>query len=213
MSVTFKYFDLSPLKIFGRGGAVRLFLLANNIPFKADDVPFDDKWPTVKAALVESGENPSGALPVMYDGDFQLSECNAISRYLARMANKLQDPHVEAVSDMMLDKVVPLRDSTINAFLSKEQSDKDKHKHDRVNHYKIIETLLAKHGTPSGLVSPSDTPTAGDASVLAAVYDDARIHGKVEGDYPSIKKLTDKLLNNEHIKDWMASHNYGDAPF
>jgi glutathione S-transferase len=213
MAVVFKYFDLGGFKIFGRGGVARIFAATNEIAI--EDVPgigYDEKWFNVdKAKTIESGENPSGHLPILYDGDFQLSEVNAIIRYLGRKNNAQQDAKTEAASDSVLDKVIPLRDAVITALLA-DDATKAKHKEDRVKQYKILDATIAKYASASGLISQTDKPTGGDVSVFAVAFDDAQLFGKPDGDYPALKKLLDNLSQNAAIKAWLEKKEYGANP-
>jgi glutathione S-transferase len=212
MAVVFKYFDLGGFKIFGRGGVARLFCEANGVAIEDTNVAYDDQWANVeKARTIASGENPSGHLPVLYDGDFQLSEVNAIIRYLARKNNAQQDAKTEAVSDMLLDKVIPFRDAVITALLA-DDATKAKHKEDRVKQYKILDATIAKHASASGLISQTDKPTGGDVSVFAVAYDDQQLFGKPDGDYPALKKLLDNVSQNAAIKAWLEKKEYGANP-
>jgi hypothetical protein len=78
-TVTMKYFALGG--IGGRAGPLRFLMLAHNVDFSEDLFPMSE-WGPKKAAMVESGENPCGALPVVTFGDQKLCQTVSIMRYI-----------------------------------------------------------------------------------------------------------------------------------
>jgi len=219
-TVQFKYFDLTPLKIYGRGGVVRMLMLHHDIPFEEESFAFDPtgSWPAQKQRLIKSGANPSGTLPCVSVDGFELSECNAIMRYLSRLNNiKSKRIEIDAVSDMILDKIVPLRDGSINAVLCGDETVKARWHSDRLEHYRILDTVIAKFGNAeSGLVSGScDTATLQpcDFSLYCVLHDDCRLHGCCLDDFPSLAKLMATVAKTPSIQQWAKEKDYLPTPF
>lgn len=220
-TVQFKYFDLTPLKIYGRGGVVRMLMLHNNIPFEEESFAFDTtgSWPANKQKIIKSGANPSGSLPCIEVDGFQLSEHNAICRYLCRLHNvKSKRIEIDAVSDMILDKVVPLRDGQLNAVLCGDESAKARWPSDRREHYRILDTVIAKYGHPeSGLISGSCDCTTGlmpsDFSLYCVLHDDSRLFGSCLDDFASLQKLMATLSKVPSIENWAREKDYLPTPF
>jgi len=189
---------------------VRLYMLSLGVPFEQKDCAFGgDEWKAVKSELIASGNNPSGALPILEDGDIILSESNTIMRYVANKYNKqIGDCHTAAINDMLLDKVIPLRDSSIGAALSSSDEQKAQHKASRAQHYDILEILLKKHiHTNNGLLG-GDRLLPADISVFAVVQDDARLFGPIEGKYPALEKLLNSVAKHPVVEAWGKAKDY-----
>lgn len=98
------YFDFNG----GRGEANRLAMAIGNIPFTDDRVTVED-WPSVKETT------PFGQLPVLEVDGEQITQCNAINRYVGRLGGLYPEDPLEglrcdeimdAVEDVM-NKIVP----------------------------------------------------------------------------------------------------------
>jgi len=187
-----------------------MYLLSLGVNFEQKDIAFGgDEWKAYKAELSKSGKNPSGHLPVYEDGDITLSESNAIMRYVAAKHHKeCKDAKCNAVSDMLLDKIIPLRDSCISCALSGDDNLKAKHKETRSKHYEILNSLLKTHvNTSSGLVG-GDHLMPCDCSIFACIQDDARLFGKIEGHYEALEKLLCAAANHPVIHEWGKEKEY-----
>eukprot|EP00611_Tribonema_gayanum_P007696 TRINITY_DN1711_c0_g2_i8.p1 TRINITY_DN1711_c0_g2~~TRINITY_DN1711_c0_g2_i8.p1 ORF type:complete len:256 (+),score=68.51 TRINITY_DN1711_c0_g2_i8:183-950(+) len=77
--VKLSYFNFVP--VGGRGGQVRFLLLALGIEFEEDLISVDE-WPARKQALIDSGDNPCGAVPVLQIGDLMLFQSVSLARYV-----------------------------------------------------------------------------------------------------------------------------------
>jgi len=200
--VGFHYFNTLPFKIFGRGGVVRLYLVHNDIAFKETSYAFDGSWASENKEKVCGGLNPSGELPAAEIGSLVLSESNAIMRYVGNAFNKQRDAlDIQAISDMVLDKVVPLRNSTIHALLTSDENEKKKHLEDRHRHYKILNTMLTRHGGETGEVGRASLQPS-DFSVFCIIHDDSRIHGYVANQYPAVEKLYKRVAAVASVNKW-----------
>jgi len=192
----------------------------HEIPFEEESFAFDPtgSWPAHKQRLVANGSNPSGALPVIEVDGFQLSEHNAILRYLCKLNNvRTKRIEIDAVSDMLLDKVVPFRDGLLNAVLSGDEAAKARWPTERLDHYKILDTLIAKYGNPeSGLISGTKNLNSlqpSDFSVYCAIHDDSRLHGSVVNDYASLSKLVATIASVPSVAQWAEAKGYLPTPF
>jgi len=198
--IGFHYFNTLPFKIFGRGGVVRLYLVHNNVAFKETSYEFDSSWASKNKDKVSGGLNPSGELPAAEIGSLVLSESNAIMRYVGSVYNKQRDTlAIQAMSDMLLDKIVPFRDASTRALL--DENEKKKHLEDRHRHYKILNTMLTRHAGETGEVGRASLQPS-DFSVFCIIHDDSRIHGYVANQYPALEKLYKRVAAVPAIDKW-----------
>eukprot|EP01006_Ploeotia_vitrea_P017356 TRINITY_DN48464_c0_g1_i1.p2 TRINITY_DN48464_c0_g1~~TRINITY_DN48464_c0_g1_i1.p2 ORF type:complete len:219 (+),score=39.50 TRINITY_DN48464_c0_g1_i1:101-757(+) len=203
-AIKFRYFDLAKMKIFGRGGVVRFFMLANSIPFEDAYVPYDKSWPEKKTALIAEG-HPSGALPVINIDDFAMSECNAMMRYLARVYGVQGTAKEEAVSDMILDKTTAFMNGLFSTFASgKEEWVKE----GRYKHYDVLNSFIEANGGDNWIKAQAANPCPGALSLYCVVKDDATLYGAIDKEYPFLKKLVATVELNTKITQWTRD-NYG----
>eukprot|EP01006_Ploeotia_vitrea_P059327 TRINITY_DN71880_c0_g1_i1.p1 TRINITY_DN71880_c0_g1~~TRINITY_DN71880_c0_g1_i1.p1 ORF type:complete len:216 (+),score=42.14 TRINITY_DN71880_c0_g1_i1:47-694(+) len=207
--ITYEYFDLSPFKAFGRGGVPRFYMLVNDIPFEEKKLPFDDKvWPARKAELISTGQNASGFLPVADIDGLVISEANAIMGYLQRVYGKApQTAKEEAISQMLLSKVVPFRDGLINGGLGGEEA-KKKWVAERSKQYEVAEKFLATYGGKDFIATQTKAPCAGSLALFCAVKDDATLSGPPEKVGELVSLLVDAVAANEKVAAW-CKENYG----
>jgi len=62
------------------------FFVAHGIPYEDSNIEYPGGWADEKKRLVESGENPAGFVPVVYDGEHIMTEHHSIIRYYAKLA-------------------------------------------------------------------------------------------------------------------------------
>ena len=130
--ILFQYLKLLPLG--ARGGVTRFFLLTQGIPFEEKLIPMGPEWTAEKKRLVESGENPSGSLPIVYTSknnnqDDESPQAHpqhiAVSRYLARIHKVTSgDDYKDYVQDLVADEYQGWRDLWVKTTFSGSDEDK-----------------------------------------------------------------------------------------
>eukprot|EP01025_Chloroclados_australasicus_P057158 TRINITY_DN7114_c0_g2_i2.p1 TRINITY_DN7114_c0_g2~~TRINITY_DN7114_c0_g2_i2.p1 ORF type:complete len:184 (-),score=22.56 TRINITY_DN7114_c0_g2_i2:135-686(-) len=121
----FRYLDLRPMGgVCGRGGVLRVFMLANSIPFKEELVTLKD-WESGEKARTKREVNPGGYLPSVRMNGKWYNETIAIARYLARK-NGLYGEDVEKdyEVDALCDAYQVWRNSWASALGGAPGSDK-----------------------------------------------------------------------------------------
>jgi hypothetical protein len=117
----FKYLDL-PNAIGARGGVLRFFMLANDIPFEEQLFSFaNGGWATEKDRIVASNDNPAGTVPMVYAGDageeqLHLAQHIATARYVARVHDvNSGDALKDYIQDLVADEYQGWRDLWVKA--------------------------------------------------------------------------------------------------
>lgn len=165
--------------IGGRGGALRFFLLANDIVYE-DNLKTMGEWPAEKKRLVESGENPCGSIPVTYmkseqGDDLHLSQHVSTMRYLANV-NKLppHDAYHTYIQDLVSDEYQSWRVDWVKHALSATDEEKETYKTVAlVAQLDKFNRLYGKFASADPYLSTSTAgkPLWGDSSVFGLLYD------------------------------------------
>ena len=213
-TVSFEYLDLG--HIGGRGGTLRFFLLAHQIPYQEKLVPMTE-WDTEKKRLVESGENPCGTVPVVYmdDDNRQLSQHIAITRYLARVHNLTSgDFWKEYVQDMVADEYQGFRDMWVEKSFTATDAEKEEYRSTTLpDTLTKFEALYRKYKTTEDgsaylSTSPSGAPLWGDAAMFSLLYDHIQTgHLTVktlEASYPNLHTLHRAYANIPAVSKWIV---------
>ena len=110
------YFDFHG----GRGEVARLIMSIGGIEFVDHRIPPPD-WPTRKHST------PLGALPVMHVGDEQITQTNAICRYLGKMANLYPQDDLDALRcDEIMSAVEDILNEAFKTFFIEDEDEKKK---------------------------------------------------------------------------------------
>jgi glutathione S-transferase len=214
--VVFKYLAL-PNGLGGRGGAQRFFMLANKIPFAEDLVSMGEWGSAEKARVVNSGENPSGTLPILYTASGEtLTQHIASSRYLARIHDVTSDltEYEEYVQDLVADEYQGFRDAWVKAAFTYTDDEKATFKETEIPKYLTkFEKLYAKYKTDKTYLSASmaGNPLWGDAAMFGLLRDNV-ITGFVdldvlESSYPNLWTMYAAFARIEAVKEWINSKN------
>lgn len=108
------YFDFDG----GRGEPARLALSIAGIDFEDRRVP-SDAWPRLKSQM------PYGALPVLEADGRELTQSNAINRYVGKLANLYPtDPWQAALCDEVMDAVEDIGQQIVATFPMKDAAEK-----------------------------------------------------------------------------------------
>jgi len=180
---------------------VRFFFLAHNIAHENDWLALGAEWPKEKQRLVTSGENPTGLIPVVYDGDKILTEHHAIVRYYGKLHGAYgKDNWQDFVQDSIAETTKEWRADWAGAVLGSDEA-KAKYNAGLNARYVTLEALLKKHGGFQGPFS------VGDATVFGQVYDDRGIGQKIDlAKFPLIEKVVQRALKHDGIKKWCDDH-------
>lgn len=112
--LTLTYFDFDG----GRGEPARLALSIAGIEFEDRRVP-PDAWPGLKSQM------PYGAMPVLEVDGRQLTQSNAINRYVGKLANLYPtDPWQAALCDEVMDAVEDIGQQIVVTFPMKDAAEK-----------------------------------------------------------------------------------------
>uniref|UniRef100_A0A0G4FLM9 Calmodulin n=1 Tax=Chromera velia CCMP2878 TaxID=1169474 RepID=A0A0G4FLM9_9ALVE len=206
-----KYFDLGP--VVGRNSAAHLFLLAHNCDHELEGVPVDPEkldgtWAPVKRRLVESGDNPSGTLPVLYAEGRCLSGSTPILRFLAKKLGKYGlDLWRDTTADVVCDRTDEWRSDIQQHFahlFSPTVGKSDAYTLGvRQRHYDCLEAWLSKSG--QDFYTGADVHYC-DFAVWACLWDDLKLRGtSLIEVHPRLLNLYAKIRNLPGIDAWASS--------
>lgn len=192
---TFKYFNIG--KLCGRGGVQRFFMLSHDLSFQEELLTFD-KWPEEKAKMIETGENPCGALPVTKfvaengkTSTFDASQTIATCRLLARLHNIGSDSLLgDFVQDAVADEYQSFRNAWADVAFGDDQAAKDEYRVNKLPGFLAkFNALYKKYQQDDAFLSVSvktNLPLWGDAAVFGVLYD----------------HITSGLLSKEELKKY-----------
>lgn len=202
------YFDLSPFGgLAGRGGAVRFLLLTTGTEF-VEDVADLSTWSSHKQAAMDSGQTPTGHLPVLHLDGQPLVEHLSIARLLAKRVGWYgQDEMKDYLADSLADAVsTGFRPAALKgAFGSAE--DKTTYltsPQQRAHFYQVTENLLVRNEA-SGAHTVGDSPSFADAVLFTVLWDDVAAHGEDEGlikECPKLSSFYRAYMQQEAVLKW-----------
>ncbi|KAL6065921.1 Glutathione s-transferase [Balamuthia mandrillaris] len=209
---TYKYLKLG--KLGGRGGVVRFFMLHNGIDFNEELFAWDETWPQVKQQLADSGENPTGLLPVVLLNGNALTEHVSIMRYFSRKLGKYGSEGQEEYdyeTDRIADVYASSRNDWAKGALGDAQAKKEYLEKARLQFYTVLETFLSRSSTPffaNGKLPEEGgvAPSFADVAVFSLMRDDQLTMGALaEGSYPKLTALFDIVKDLPAIAKWIKS--------
>lgn len=107
------YFDLAV-----RGETARMAMFIGNINFEDNRIPYRD-WPTEKVRM------PFLTVPTLEIDGKMLSQCNAINRYVGKLANLYpEDAYQAALCDEILDAIEDIGAQIGTTFGMKDEAEK-----------------------------------------------------------------------------------------
>ncbi|KAG5180120.1 hypothetical protein JKP88DRAFT_279820 [Tribonema minus] len=209
--VKLSYFDVLP--VGGRGGQVRFLLLALGIKFEEDLFGFD-AWPARKQALIDSGDNPCGAVPILQIGDLKLFQSVSMMRYVCSVSGVgPTEPIKMYQQDALADEYTQWRVQWIGVVFAAEDK-KPALLADYVaalpKRYATFEGMYAKFATGSTpYAGGGPLPLHGDACVFSQLYDDRATKlaalDMLE-QYPRLKALYAAVAALPDVAAWLAKH-------
>jgi len=139
MPLKFVYFAVR-----GRGQAFKYLCEDNGIAYQEELVDFKD-WPAKKATTT------LGQLPVVFDGDFQIGQSNAILRHVARQHGLYGKDEKEATTiDMLNDQQEDYRGAYLQMIYKSYDTEKDTFIKSLPEKLAVLEKLLGKNNGGKG---------------------------------------------------------------
>lgn len=125
----------------GRAQAFRYMCLDNDIKYEEEVFPIDhEKWAIKKPQTV------LGQLPVVFDGNFELGQSNAILRHLARKhALYGKDDNERAQIDMLNDQQQDYKEAYYRMIYGDYENEKEKFISSLPEKLAILEKMLGKN--------------------------------------------------------------------
>lgn len=210
--LTFNYLKI-PFE--GRGGVTRFFMLSQGIPFSEKLLVPSDDWAQEKKRLLESGENPSGSLPLLYCNGEPHPQHIAASRYLARVHGVTSgDDYKDYVQDLVADEYQGFRDQWVNATFSGSDEVKAEYKSgDLVKQLIKFDALYKTFKTDDPFLSLSaktGQPLWGDAAIYGLLRDHILANFLTEADldaYPNLLAMYTAYGKIPAVEEWIAKVN------
>eukprot|EP00611_Tribonema_gayanum_P007695 TRINITY_DN1711_c0_g2_i7.p1 TRINITY_DN1711_c0_g2~~TRINITY_DN1711_c0_g2_i7.p1 ORF type:complete len:223 (+),score=80.81 TRINITY_DN1711_c0_g2_i7:183-851(+) len=209
--VKLSYFNFVP--VGGRGGQVRFLLLALGIEFEEDLISVDE-WPARKQALIDSGDNPCGAVPVLQIGDLMLFQSVSLARYVCSITGiGPTEPIKMYQQDALADEYSTWRVQWISAVFAAEDKKAAlvaEYVAALPKRYAMFETMYAKFVTGSTpYAGGGPLPLHGDICVFAQLYDDRATKVAAPDmleQYPKLKALYAAVAALPNVAAWLAKH-------
>jgi hypothetical protein len=211
----FKYLAL-PNGIGGRGGAQRFFLLSQDIPYSEQLCAMGDEWAVEKKRLVDSGENPSGGVPVIVatvdeNKEIFLPQHIATARLLAKIHGKNSgDVYNDYVQDMVADEYQGFRTKWVDVtFNGNDEEKKDYQSNElpqQLDKFNALYKNFKTHGTFMSVNPNNDKPLWGDAAIFGLVRDHILTgHMTVEElrEYPDLMDMYEAFETIPAVSDWI----------
>jgi glutathione S-transferase len=194
----FTYFNVR-----GLGEHIRFIFIAAGVPFEDDKIP-TDKWPELKANF------KYGQLPILNVDGKELSQSNAIARYLARQYNLVaEDPFLNARADEIADIVTELRLQFRPYIQQQDAGKKAEIKADLAanafpKYYKFLEDLVSQ---TTGPFITGDKPTWQDFFVAnwLELWSEHIVELDFLNDYPALKELQQAVFDIPAIKKYVST--------
>ena len=212
-----KYLAL-PNSIGGRGGAQRYFLLSQDIPYAEQLFEMGDAWVAEKKRLVESGENPSGSVPVIVatvddDKEVFLPQHIASSRLLAKIHGKNSgNDYNDYVQDMVADEYQKWRttwvDITFNADDEGKKAYREKDLPEELTKFTALYKNFKTHSVYMSVNPNNDKPLWGDAAIFGLVRDHIMTGHMTLDDlkaYPELLAMFEAYEKIPAVSEWIEA--------
>ncbi|KAL6074837.1 hypothetical protein QOT17_003911 [Balamuthia mandrillaris] len=190
-------------------------MLCNGIEFKEELYAWDHSWPQVKQQLVDSGESPTGLLPVVVFHGKPLTEHLSIMRYFSRKLGKYGcegQEEYDYETDRIADLYTSWRNEFVKGALGSEEAKTEYTEKTRQHFYTVMETFLSRSSTPffaDGKLAEEGgmAPTFADVAVFTLMWDDQLMIGPSlpEGSYPKLTALFNTMKELPAIAQWIKS--------
>jgi len=176
----------------GRAQCIRYMLIDNDIPFEERIVAIDE-WTSVKSTFM------FGQLPVLYDGDFEIPQTNAILNYLARKHGLYgKDEKEMAQVDFIRDQ----RDDLFNAYVQLVWGQFEEKKEEFIKNLpdklKVFEKKLSENNGGSGYFVGSKV-TLADYCVFDTIDALMKLEPKCLEAFPILKAFHGRLASRDKL--------------
>ena len=206
--IIFKYLDILPFG--GRGGVTRFFLLSQGLSFDED---LAANWAQEKQRLVETGENPSGSVPILYSNGEAHPQHIAAARYVARVYGLTSgDDYKDYVQDLVSDEYQGFRDQWAAATFRGDEEAKKVYKDNvvpvQLRKFNALYESFKTHDIFLSVSSKTGHPLWGDAAIYGLLRDHI-VSGSMNRDdlvmYPRLMAMFTAYEEIPAIKKWLES--------
>jgi len=185
----------------GRAQCIRYMLIDNDIPFEERIVAIDE-WTSVKSTFM------FGQLPVLYDGDFEIPQTNAILNYLARKHGLYgKDDKEMAQVDMIHEERNDLFISFGRLVWGKFEEDKEEYIKNIPNKLKVFEKFLEKNHGGSGFFVGNKV-TFADYSVFDCLDDLMKLVPTCLEAFPLLKAFHGRIASRDKIAKYRNTDTF-----
>ena len=203
-----KYFDFSSMHgLAGRGGEIRFFMMVNEIHYEDDIASFEEWCAGAKQAAIETGEAPTGHLPIVKLGSRNLIECFSIMRMLSRKIGIYgSDIDRDYLVDMAADTTNDFRQAWVKSFFGTAE-DKEKYltAADQRKFYYNLANYIISHCKGSGSYIVGNSSSFVDAVLFSLLWDDMAVNGEdkeLMAASPLVASFYKAFLNQTKVKAW-----------
>ncbi|KAL3935150.1 MAG: hypothetical protein SGBAC_009278 [Bacillariaceae sp.] len=202
-----------PMGLGGRGGALRFFLLSQDIPFEEKLFAMGDEWAAEKKRLRTSGENPSSKTPVVYADGTPLPEHIATGRLLAHVHECASpDFYRNYVQDLAADEYQGFRDTWVHHAFSASDEEKASYTSEglpqKLEQFDALYGCFKTHDTFLSISDKTGRPLWGDAACFGLLRDNILTGMMSREDVSQYKELDSMYTAYEKIpsiEKWIDS--------
>jgi Glutathione S-transferase, C-terminal domain len=206
--IILKYFNILPYG--GRGGVTRFFLLSQGLSVDDD---FVVNWAQEKEHLMQSGENPSGSVPILYSNGEAHPQHIAAARYVARVYGLTSgDDYKDYVQDLVADEYQGFRDKWAAATFRGDDEDKKVFTTNvmpvQLQKFNALYESFKTHDIFLSVGSKTGHPLWGDAAIYGLLRDHI-VSGYLTREglavYPRLMAMFTAYEEIPEIKTWLES--------
>lgn len=200
MPLKFVYFAVR-----GRGQAFKYMCEDNGIAYEEEIVNFND-WPARKPNTV------LGQLPIVFDGDFQIGQSNAILRYAARKHGLYgKDDKEAALIDMLNDQQEDCRVAYLGMIYKAYETEKDSFIKGLPDKLTVFEKMLGKNHGGSGYFVGAK-PSFVDYTIFDLLDNFVVLTSPCLDSFPLLKAFHARMAAKDKIAKHRASEAFQKMP-
>uniref|UniRef100_A0A0G4F320 GST C-terminal domain-containing protein n=1 Tax=Chromera velia CCMP2878 TaxID=1169474 RepID=A0A0G4F320_9ALVE len=198
--ITYKYFDIGG-GVIGRDLAKMVLLV---FCIKHEDERYEmgsEEWTDTKEAIMSTGQNVDGQLPLMIVEGKNFPESHAMSRFLLRRVGRYgQNPRADFLSDMISDKAYKWQSDWVGARFGSDEM-KEAYLAKREDIYAKFNKMLNK---TSGKYFCGDEIHMADLAVFGIMWDDTLAHGcEILEKFPEMADFFGEVKKTKNLKEWL----------
>jgi len=188
----------------GRSAHIRYLCADNDLPLEYEAV--GDSWPAIKPTT------PLGQLPVFKDGDFELSQSNAIIRYLARKHGLYGNNDREAaIIDMINDQQEDIRVGYLRLIYREYDTGKEAFINGLSGTLAPLEKVLTKNKGGVGFFV-GDKISYVDYTVFDILDNLSVLAPGCLDSFPNLKAFHGRIANRPKLAAFRVSENFKNMP-